>query len=143
MMNFRVMNTFSVSVVGILLLTSVHFVFEKEMLELAKDESMQALVRNAWYLFFALTNALLIVIVTLYAKAKKLEFDIASKLLMYSFVALSLMQIARYLDRLVLESNVLGNLYSISIPSINITVTLLIFFYAFGSIVMSNLNWDG
>ncbi|WP_100656924.1 hypothetical protein [Alteromonas flava] len=133
-LNFRRADTFVYLCVGILLLTPAHYVYEQYLLELAILPENQAFVRNAWYIGFAITDIAFVAIVVLLARKAQLKFDFASKVLAYSFVSLAFIQLFRYVDRIVLETDMLGWFYRTSVPTINSGVTLLIVVFTLGMI---------
>lgn len=134
MMNFRRADTFVYLCVGILLLTPAQYLFEQYLLDLAVYPENQAMVRNLWYVGFALSDMVFIVVVALIARAQKLQFDLASKILAFSFISMAWIQLIRYVDRIMMETDVLGQFYSTSIPSINIMVTIVIVVFSLGMI---------
>ena len=125
-MNFRRIDTFVYLWVGILLITPSQYVYELYLLELAIQPENQALVRNIWYIGFAISDMVLVAIVALIARAQKLKFDFASNILAFSFISMAWVQLVRYVDHIMIETDVLGQFYSASIPTIHIMVTIVI-----------------
>lgn len=140
---FRTADTFVYLCVGVLVLTPIHIVYEKQLLELATNPDYRALVRNIWYIGYALTDVLLVVSVVYIAKKEKLKFDYASRLMAISFLALATVQVVRYIDRIILETDVLGAAYSIAIPTINIGVTFTIIFASLAAIAVGTVRGRG
>lgn len=140
---FRTADTFVYMCVGILVLTPIHIVYEKQLLELATDPEYRALVRNIWYIGYALTNVLLVTAVVLISKKEGLKFDYASRLMATSFLTLAVIQVVRYIDRIVIETDLLGVAYSIAIPTINLGVTFTIIFASIAAIVVGAARGKG
>jgi hypothetical protein len=122
----RTLTAFAYCVALLLIFTSVHFYMEKHLTVMAQDPSLQLLVRNLWYLGFAYTHAFLVLLVLVICRRKALVIDRISKLVLTSCVALALLQIARYIDRVINNTDYLGLIYSVMLPSLNIAITTLI-----------------
>ena len=63
-------------------------------------------------------------------RRKAFEIDNVTRMILISYVALGSVQVARYFDRIILETNAIGDLYSLVVPTIYISNTLLICSYA-------------
>ncbi len=108
----------------VIVFSFVHYMLEKELMILGQNPQFERLVYNAWYLGFAYTDAVLVILLIYITHKKKLKIDSASRMIMISYVSLGVMQILRYLDRIILEADKLGAIYSIVVPTINISITV-------------------
>ncbi|MFT6267520.1 MAG: hypothetical protein ACJAVV_000318 [Alphaproteobacteria bacterium] len=126
MVKVRKATAFMYCVVILLIFTIVQYFMEKQLLVMAQDPTLQELVRNLWYLGFAYTDAFLVLIVLVTCRKKPLIIDRVTRLILFSYVALGLTQVMRYVDRVIYDTDKLGTIYSIVIPSINISITALI-----------------
>ncbi|WP_100642979.1 hypothetical protein [Alteromonas facilis] len=133
-LNFRRVDTFVSLCVGILLLTPSQFLFERYLLELAIEPTNKEMVRNLWYIGFAISDMVFVAIVALIAHFQNLKFDFTSKILAFSFLGMAWIQLFRYVDRIVIETDMLGEFYRASIPAINISVTIVIVVFTLGMI---------
>ncbi len=113
----------------IIVFAPVHFLLEKQILSMTSSPDYQHLGYNLWYLGFAYTDALIVILTIIISKKKVLQIDSITRMILISYVFLGVSQVARYFDRIILESNKLGDLYSIIVPTINVSITLLIFGY--------------
>lgn len=122
----RKVSAFIVCVVILLLFTVFHYFYEKQLLVMAQQDNLRALVSNLWYLGFAYTDAFLVLLVLVICRKRSLKIDRITRLILLSYISLGLIQIARYIDRIIYGTDKLGSFYSIAIPSINISITALI-----------------
>jgi hypothetical protein len=122
----RKANAFVYCVVILLVFTAIQYFIEKQLIIMAQKPSLQELVSNLWYLGFAYLDSFLVLIVLVICTRKSLRIDRITRLILFSYVALGLTQIIRYIDRVITDNDKLGELYSILIPTINISITTLI-----------------
>jgi hypothetical protein len=122
----RKTTAFFYCLIAIIISTGIQYVLEKELLSLAQNPKFEQVVYNAWYLGFAYADAVFVIAVIYICKKKALRIDNTTRMILISYVTLGAMQVARYFDRIILESNTLGELYSLVVPTINVSVTLLV-----------------
>lgn len=139
---FKTADAFVYMCVGILLLTPLHVVYENYLLALSENEDMRTLVRNLWYFGFALTDIMLVAIVIHLTKKEHIKLNLTTKALMASFLLMALIQIAGYVDQVVINTDYLANFYMASIPIINIGVTIIIVSFSAGAFVGSLVSDD-
>jgi len=139
---FKAADAFVYMCVGILILTPLHVVYENYLLALSENEAMRALVRNLWYFGFAVTDILLVAIVVHLTKKGQVTLNLTTKALMASFLLMALIQVAGYIDQVVINTDYLADFYMTSIPMINIGVTIIIVSFAAGSFVASLMSDD-
>ena len=122
----RKISAFFYCAIAVILFTFIQYHLEKELLILAQNPNFEQVVYNAWYLGFAYLDAVFVILVIYICRKSALPIDNVTRMILLSYFTLGFMQIARYVDRIIMESNSLGEIYSIVIPTINISVTLLI-----------------
>lgn len=93
-------------------------------------------VMHVWYLGYMLIHIVTVALMVRMCKLLegKVSFGLELKLTFLSQFLLFSIQGARYLDRVILESNLLGGFYQSSIPSINIVVVGVIFISTLNSL---------
>lgn len=123
---FKVRNAFVYSSFAVVIITPLHFIYEKFLLSLA-GTSYESFIVDLWYPGFSITDSLLVVFVLAICKRKSLKIDKISRLIILSYVILSAVQMMRYLDRIILSLDVTGEVYRVIIPTINCSVIFLIF----------------
>lgn len=112
-----------------IIFTPIHFLLEKELLILGQNPQYEQIVYNGWYLGFACTDSFFVILAVYICHKKALLVNSSSRMIIISYFCLGLLQVARYFDRIILEADKLGEVYSILVPTINIGVTILTCFY--------------
>lgn len=74
---------------------------------------------RAWYLFFALTDFLVVYFIYKGIAKVRLKPSFFCYLVIYAYFTLALVQVSRYCDRFIFESEYLVTLYEFSVPIIN------------------------
>ncbi|WP_034898897.1 hypothetical protein [Paraglaciecola psychrophila] len=120
---------FEVIVFITMLLSIGHLTIEYKLHKMGVNGGDVGFIRAAWYLGFSSTYLIHIVVCTLYCNAKNLVRDKSSTIILISFFIAAILQVLRYIDRLILETNVLGPLYTNGIPAINSICTIVIVMY--------------
>lgn len=113
----------------VILVGLTHFLIENQLQVLGQNPRYEQLVYNLWYLGFASTDALFILLTIYISQKKQLVIDSVSRMLMISYFCLGSMQVARYFDRIIIETDWLGNIYSVVIPTINVGITFIVCSY--------------
>lgn len=117
-----------------LILTGIHVWYETKLLYLMSVGEYEDLIIHIWYLGFAFSDFVFVGVILAYSKFKELERDVISDSILACFVILGFIQLARYVDRVIIGSDVLGLLYKNSIPAINTIMTILVLSYVFRSL---------
>jgi len=113
----------------VIIIAPIHLLLENQLLHLAENPDNNRLVYNGWYLGYAYTDALLVILAIYLCKTRALIIDSVSRMIMISYFCLGMVQLIRYFDRVILESDKLGDVYSIIVPTINVSVTVLVCVY--------------
>jgi hypothetical protein len=120
---------FEVIVFFTMLLSIGHLTIEYKLHNMGVNGGNVEFIRAAWYLGFSATYLIHIVVCSLYCSAKSLVRDKSSSIILIAFFVAAILQVFRYIDRLILETNVLGPLYTNGIPAINSICTISIVMY--------------
>lgn len=100
------------------------------------DEGYTEIIEHAWYLLFAVTDFTLVFFAYFLIDKYKIPMQKASTLILMAYITLGFVQVARYADRIVLKTDVLGGLYATLIPAINCCLTVSILVYSLGAVWM-------
>jgi len=131
---FNSRNSYVLSVGLYIALCLIHQSYDSYIMSLEGVERITA--AQMWYFGFAVTDFLYVLLVYKLHDKLKLQANKVSRFMLTGFIVLGFMQIARYIDRIVIDTNHLAELYQISIPAINISVTLLIVYSSVASIAI-------
>ena len=97
------------------LLTAFQVWFEIKVLGMSGD----TLQLEYWYFGFAITDFFHSVVCVAICKKSKLVMDKGTIALLLGFAAAGILQLARYADRIIFETNILAGVYHSGIPTIN------------------------
>lgn len=133
----RKSSAFLYCAISFILFTGIQFVLEQQLGALAQNPRFEQLVYNAWYLGFAYTDAMFVIAVIYICQRKQFEIDNITRMILISYVVLGSVQVARYFDRIILETNAIGELYSLVVPTIYVSNTLLVCAYVIYVFIVS------
>lgn len=88
------------------------------------SESTLALGSAIWYLGFALTDFLFVVVTVLVCRKYSLKRDSLSVFILIAFFMMGFIQVTRYCDRYIIQTNALGDFYTYSILILNLMTTV-------------------
>lgn len=117
------------------ILVMVHMALDDLMMSWY-DKGYAEFVSHAWYIFFAVTDFLLVFISYFFIDKYKIPMQKVSALILTAYIALGFVQTARYADRFVFKTDVLGGVYTSLIPAINGCLTISILVYSVGAVWM-------
>jgi hypothetical protein len=120
---------FEVIIFATMILGVGHLALEYKLYELSKQGADKGFIRAVWYLGFSATYLLHVVSCAWYCNKKKLARDKSSTIILVGFTIAATLQFLRYIDRVVIETDVLGILYTSGIPAINSICTIVIILY--------------
>jgi hypothetical protein len=107
----------------IIILQLLHMWFEGYLLNILADTLEKKDVRTLWYMGFAVTDFLFVWVAISYCNLKELLRDKSSNFILLSTCVLGVVQMLRYADRVLINTDVLGDFYSLSIPTLNLGIT--------------------
>ncbi|GGW89783.1 hypothetical protein [Alteromonas halophila] len=87
------------------------------------------LINFFWYMSFAVTDILIIFVLFRLIRLFKLRADWLVKAVAGSYAMYALIQLSRYIDRMLLETNILGAFYRAAIINLNNIVVLMLVCY--------------
>lgn len=132
-------DSFVITLCSMCLLNLAHMALDDLMMKWY-DQGYEQLVYHAWYLFFAATDFAFCFVAYTLVDRFKLEMQKVSRVVIFSFLTLGIVQVLRYADRIVLETDYFGWLYTASIPAINSGVTISVLVYALGAVYMHRVS---
>lgn len=88
----------------------------------------RGLDRFIWYFSFAFIEFLAVYTISYLHKIVSVKLNRDAVVIVVSFVLLMFMQFSRYLDRQIIGSDILGDVYKFGVPTINIMVLLYVLF---------------
>jgi hypothetical protein len=125
----RKLTAFTVIAVATFVLGFIHMHWQLYVESLYQIKAYKNILGELWYFGFGVSSFLLVILALSICNFKGLLRDKTCNLILYSYLMLGFVQCARYFDRHVIETDVLGHFYKLSIPSINLLVSTLIIFY--------------
>lgn len=136
------LTAFNLVVSGGILLGVIHAFIADGLGSLFGVEEYAQAVTLAWYFSFAFTDLALVIGAKHFIARYALLKDKASSLLIYCYMLLAVMQIARFADREILSTDSLGALYKSGVVSMNIFMTLIVCMFAVkAALVYCNLKY--
>ena len=132
-------DSFTITLCLMCILSMIHMVLDSLMLSWS-DSGYDKLVMHTWYLFFAATDFAFVFCAFGLVDRYRIPMQKASTLIVMAFLVMGFIQVARYADRIVIKSDVLGSFYAASIPAINSCVTVAILVYSIGAVWMHRSN---
>lgn len=120
---------FSFVLVGLLLIDVLHQGIAIYLRSFLSDERSLSFVFHAWYISFAFTDFLFFLSGLYLAKVFGSDIDRASQFILYTYLALGVIQMLRFAERLFTDVNLMAWLYSEGIPLTNLVVTAFVIGY--------------
>lgn len=128
-------DSFTVTLCLMCFLVMIHMVLD-DLMMIWYDEGYTELVKHAWYLFFAATDFALVFTAYYLIDKYKIPMQKVSRLILMAYITLGFVQVARYADRIVFKTDLIGGLYTSLIPTINGCLTVSILVYSVGAVWM-------
>ncbi len=132
---------FSFILIGLLLIDVLHQGIAIYLRSFLSDERSQSFVFHAWYISFAFTDFLFFLCGLYLAKVFNSDIDRASQFVLYTYLALGVIQILRFAERLFTDTNLMAWLYAEGIPLTNLVVTAFVIGYV-GKVTFLSLRHD-
>lgn len=118
---------------GIACLEVAHHFFE-ELNEWFSSVGWDLLAFYSWYSFFAITNIVMVIFVHLAAKKYQYPHNFISKSMLGSYVTLSIIQLSRFAEREIFETDYLAVFYQVGVVYMNWCITAMCIFGALHSL---------
>lgn len=108
---------------GVVILDVIHQAMRYELKKYFDCQECLEVVNALWFMGYALTDLILILILnTIFSKYRLLK-DKASSYVIYCYMLMALIQIATYIERIYTDAEMFMYLYQVAIPIINISIT--------------------
>lgn len=125
----RTMSGFSLVVIGTVVIEMVHYFLSEYVLgPLAPSMSYQWQLFS-WYMGFAIGDFILVALVLMTARRFELILEWPSKIVIGIYVAFGTIQVARYLDRISINTETMALVYKYGIKSLNIALSACLLGY--------------
>lgn len=134
-------DSFTVTLCVMCILVMIHMALDSVMMSWY-EKGYEKLVKHGWYIFFAVTDFLLVFITYYLVDKYRIPMQKASSLILMAYITLGFVQVARYADRIVFKTDVLGDFYTSVIPAINGCLTVSILIYSVGAVWMHRSQKD-
>lgn len=118
-------NAFTLIVLLSCLLSLIHQHAEVFMLDLGQVPEYTELIRVVWYLFFGISDMLYVALCLWLCKWLRLKSDVYSTRFLYCYLISASMQFIRFIDRIVIKTDVLGDVYTVVVVSANVAISVL------------------
>lgn len=103
--------------------------WEIYLTQLKNDGIDIGLIRNLWYMGFALSDFIFVAVCIWMCDKWRLPLDKVSNYILVTFIVLGFAQAVRYFDRLIIETDQLGWLYSQIVPALNLGVSVAVVWF--------------
>ncbi|WP_018694195.1 hypothetical protein [Algicola sagamiensis] len=127
-------NSIFITTAVVVVANAMMVVIEPMLFQLA--EHYREVAKHAWYIIFTLIDLIAIYALFKFHKLLGIKVSLSAKFVTSAYMAFSCIQILRFCDRLILETNFMQYVYQVSIPFIGVTMTLVILY----NTVMSKLK---
>ena len=121
-----------VIVIGLsIVLSFIHQSFDFWLMQFAQIEENKKLAADLWYLGFAASDFIFVFCCYKVIDALRELPTVATAFYLNCYLALGFVQLARYADRILLKTDVLGGMYQAAIPAINSSMVIVTIIYVF------------
>jgi hypothetical protein len=118
-------DSFVVVIAASCVVAVAHQFYDAALVEMAKDESNRALVRDLWYLGFAASDFLLVLACYKILEKLSLRPNKVTTFYLNCYLFLGFIQLIRYADRILIKTDFLGPAYQLAIPAINSSMVII------------------
>jgi hypothetical protein len=125
----RKVTAFIVVISSVVILDIFQQWYRSELKKLFYLEDYLFEINTAWYLGFSITNTIFIVIVVWCLSRGNLLRDRVSEFVIIAYLFMTALQIIRYLDKTVFDTDLVGFIYRTSITTTNVVLSLVILVY--------------
>ncbi len=122
---------FSVILMMVCVLDIAHTLYQVQIEKLYNIEAYEDLVSALWYLGFAFTNLIFVYLGIKICTKQRLTTDRVSSFILLSYFFLAIVQLARYADRYIIETDVLAGAYRVAVSTLNVGVTVMVVVFVF------------
>jgi hypothetical protein len=133
-MVFNRKNTFTVTIAVYIAFCFLHQISEPYMLMMSDLTGIKSATATTWYMGFALTDFLYVFLVYSIHDRIGIKPGWFAKFILSGVVAMGFIQLAGFVDRVLLKGSVLDQFYMVSFPAINFSVTLTVCLFVIVSV---------
>ena len=134
----RKVTSFSFVFVGILVLEALHIGIQFALASLVHTPELVPFVYYTWYLSYGLTDFFFVGVVFYLCRRSETELEFVSKLLLWIYLSLGVLQVVRLIERLTINSDIVGWLYTSGVPIVNFGIALILLGYVI-KVIATNL----
>ena len=127
---------FATALFAVILIGVVHGLYQSFLEGFYGIEEYKTAIRWAFYLGFAVTDILLVVITVKYCAFKNLAIDKVTRFILISYLAQSANHLIRFVERFWFETDILRKVY----PNIVLTLTIGVSIVVVGYVALQFLN---
>lgn len=127
---------FSFVLLFMCLLGVLHIFWEMYLHSLLEDSGSKEMVRHLWYAGFAISDFIFVMACVWTCNRLCMLRDRSCNLILIAYTIFGFIQMARYFDRVVIGTDLLGGVYSNLIPAINLGVSSVAIFYLIKTIAL-------
>ncbi len=125
----RKLTSFNVLLILLLFLTYLQFYWDVTISKHFGREDISDLITALWYLGFGISDFIFVVLSCFIIRKNHLETNTPIRMIIYSYIALGVVQVITYLERFIFSTKNLYYFYEYAIPTVNASVTVIIFVY--------------
>ncbi|MEW9796583.1 hypothetical protein [Alteromonas sp. CYL-A6] len=122
----RKISDIAILIVALFVLEGIHLGWELVLIPKIESGEDWELVLFLWYFGFAVTDFLMIGAVVKSCRVLRVELSKASKIVLYLHGVMGTLQIIRYLERAITDTDIFADVYSGGIQSMNAVVSALL-----------------
>ncbi len=132
---------FSFVLVGLMLLEVIHLGLEHYIFHIYTVWQDYFTVNILWYFGFALTDFLFVLILFRTAASMNAKMEWISSFVVYVYLLLGIVQVARYIDRFIFKTHYLATVYGEGIPLLNTALSAAVFIFVFIEVFKGSLRF--
>ncbi|MBN7826931.1 hypothetical protein [Bowmanella dokdonensis] len=125
----RTRSAFQWILFGVCLMDILHQWMHRSMVILWQNEHILPLIHHAWYLTYAMTDLVFVLLMLWLCRSHGLRLGSVSLFILSSYGLLAITQVARWGDRVLLQTNAISELYKLLIPTLSIGITIAALLY--------------
>ena len=134
------LTVFSFVLLGLTLLEVIHLGIEHYFWYIYTSYSDYGVIQFLWYAGFAATDILFVYFLVQISRTLKVPLDWVSSFVMYVYLILGIVQVARYFDRFIFETNYLVTMYTDGIPIVNMVLSTVVFGFVIFEVIRNAIR---
>ena len=134
------LTVFSFVLLGLTLLEVIHLGIEHYFWYIYTSYADYSIIYFLWYAGFAATDILFVYFLVRISRTLKVPLDWVSSFVMYVYLILGIVQVARYFDRFIFETNYLVTMYTDGIPIVNMVLSTVVFGFVIFEVIRNAIR---